>query len=65
LIPRDRLEVAALKRRLLAGGIFPPFIKYPGGPKGGYFCFVISREHTQEQLERLLDVLISRREQSA
>jgi 7-keto-8-aminopelargonate synthetase-like enzyme len=48
---------AGLKRALLAAGIFPPILKYPGAPPGGYFRFVISSEHTQAQLDRLLEVL--------
>jgi len=48
---------AALKQRLLAAKIFPPFIQYPGGPANGYFRFVLSSEHTRVQLDQLLDVL--------
>ena len=47
-----------LKARLLANGILPPWIRYPGGPASGYFRFAISSEHTDGQLERLLRVLI-------
>ena len=43
-----------LSRELLAAGVFPPFINYPGGPKGGYFRFVISSEHTRTQLDAML-----------
>jgi 7-keto-8-aminopelargonate synthetase-like enzyme len=46
-----------LKRDLVAAGIYPPFIKYPGGPPNGYFRFVISSEHTRSQLDNLLEVL--------
>jgi hypothetical protein len=46
-----------LQRALFAAGIFPPFIKYPGGPPNGYFRFVISSEHTRPQLDALLKVL--------
>jgi 7-keto-8-aminopelargonate synthetase-like enzyme len=53
--------MASLKRRLLAGGIYPPFVKYPGGPAEGFFRFVISSEHSHGQLDRLLDVLTRRR----
>jgi 7-keto-8-aminopelargonate synthetase-like enzyme len=57
VVPNKRKQ-AELKRRLLAAGIFPPFIKYPGGPAGGYFRFVISSEHSREQLKELVEVLV-------
>jgi glycine C-acetyltransferase/8-amino-7-oxononanoate synthase len=51
--------VSRLRRALLSGGIYPPFIRYPGGPPGGYFRFVISNQHTREQLMQLLEALLS------
>ncbi len=53
----DARPSSALQRRLLAGGIYPPLICYPGAPAGGYFRFVISSEHTAAQLENLTGVL--------
>jgi 7-keto-8-aminopelargonate synthetase-like enzyme len=53
--------VAQLKRRLLAAGIYPPFLKYPGGPTNGCFRFVISSEHSRAQLDALIEVLTQRR----
>jgi 7-keto-8-aminopelargonate synthetase-like enzyme len=58
VIPDRRRETEALKRRLLAAGIFPALTRYPGGPKEGYFRFVISSEHTRNQLDALAGVLI-------
>jgi 7-keto-8-aminopelargonate synthetase-like enzyme len=55
---------AGLKRSLLAAGIFPPILKYPGAPPAGYLRFVISSEHSQAQLDRLLEVLTSRLDRS-
>ncbi len=57
-IARDATEAAELKRRLLDQGIYPPFIKYPGGPASGYFRFAISSEHTRAQLDGLLKALL-------
>ena len=57
LVPRGSGEAARLQRALLGAGIYPPFIRYPGGPPSGYFRFVISSEHTREQLDRLVEVL--------
>ena len=50
---------ARLRRALLAGGIYPSLIRYPGGPADGYFRFVISSEHSKAQIERLTKVLAS------
>jgi 7-keto-8-aminopelargonate synthetase-like enzyme len=58
LIPRDTREAARLKSKLLAAGIHPPLIRYPGAPAQGYFRFVISSEHTRRQLDGLATVLI-------
>ncbi|MFM8470462.1 MAG: aminotransferase class I/II-fold pyridoxal phosphate-dependent enzyme [Limisphaerales bacterium] len=59
VIHKSAKEVARLKRRLLASGIHPPFIRYPGGPEGGYFRFVVSSQHTRGQLARLAAALTS------
>ena len=48
---------ADLKKRLLAAGIYPPFLKYGGTTAQGFFRFVISSEHTPAQLEKLTGVL--------
>ena len=57
LVPKNPKAAARASRELFAAGIHPPFIKYPGGPKDGYFRFAISSEHTRAQLNRLADVL--------
>ncbi len=54
LVPRSAAVVAKMRQRLLARGVYPSFIHYPGGPKGGYFRFVLSSEHSQRQLDDLL-----------
>ena len=48
---------SALRRKLLAAGIYPPLIKYPGGPAEGYFRFALSSEHSARQIDALADVL--------
>lgn len=55
--PSNSAAASRLKARLLRAGIYPPFMHYPGGPAGGYFRFVISSEHTREQLDRVIAVL--------
>lgn len=58
LVPRDRSETSKIRRHLLSRKIYPPFINYPGGPPQGCFRFAISSEHSREQLENLLGVLL-------
>jgi 8-amino-7-oxononanoate synthase len=58
--PRTAHDIAALQRRLLAAGVYPPLLLYPGGPAAGYFRFVMSSEHTRAQLDRLINALRTR-----
>jgi 7-keto-8-aminopelargonate synthetase-like enzyme len=53
VIPRNPPQAQALRKRLLSHNVFPSFIRYPGGPEDGYFRFVISSEHSREQLDDL------------
>lgn len=55
--PHDARHARRLKRTLLATGIYPGFIQYPGGPTTGYFRFALSSEHTPAQLGQLVKVL--------
>ena len=55
--PANDRAAQRLQSRLRAAGIHPPFINYLGKPGEGYFRFVISSEHTPEQLETLIAVL--------
>lgn len=48
---------ARLNQALLKASILPPLIHYHGAPAGGYFRFVISSEHSPQQLEKLGRVL--------
>ena len=57
VLPRHKKDVSSLRAKLLRAGIYPSFIKYPNGPAEGYFRFVLSSEHTREQLKRLVEVL--------
>jgi 7-keto-8-aminopelargonate synthetase-like enzyme len=57
VIPTSQAQKERLKKSLLAAGIFPSFIRYPSGPKGGYFRFALSSEHTFEQIKLLGRVL--------
>jgi 7-keto-8-aminopelargonate synthetase-like enzyme len=57
LVPPTAEQAAATCKRLIAHKVFPSFIQYPGGPPNGYFRFVISSEHTNNQLFDLVCAL--------
>lgn len=59
IVPENPRQTIQLRRALLGADIYPPFIRYPGGPEAGYFRFVISSEHTPRQLDNLMEVLQS------
>lgn len=44
-----------LYNHLLACGIYPSFINYPGCPPGGHFRFTLSSIHSDEQIDRLVE----------
>ncbi|MEO8426547.1 MAG: pyridoxal phosphate-dependent aminotransferase family protein [Verrucomicrobiota bacterium] len=57
VIPRSARHALALKRGLVAHGVYPSLIAYPGGPESGYFRFAISSEHSRRQLDELIAAL--------
>jgi 7-keto-8-aminopelargonate synthetase-like enzyme len=57
VVSRSARDASLLRQGLLKAGIYPPFVKYATGPANGYFRFVISSEHSREQLQRLLQTL--------
>jgi 7-keto-8-aminopelargonate synthetase-like enzyme len=50
----------ALKARLLAAGIYPPFLKYGAASAQGFFRFIVSSEHTRAQLDQLAAAVTER-----
>lgn len=58
VILRSGRDATRMRRELLEAEIYPPFVKYATGPADGYFRFVISSEHSCEQLEGLLNALM-------
>lgn len=56
LHPSSQAQTKRLKRALLNAGIYPPFIRY-GNDRQGFFRFVVSSEHTRQQLKSLVNVL--------
>ncbi len=59
LPPMTETEAGVLKKSLLTAGIYPPFLKYSNASARGIFRFVISSEHTRNQLDRLAAVLMA------
>jgi len=57
----ERKAAAALRRRLLANGIYPSCIRYPAGSDGTSYRFALSSEHTRDQLQRLVAVLMGKK----
>ncbi len=57
LSTKEPSQVPKIKKQLLAAGIYPPFLKYPGGDANGYFRFVISSEHSRAQLDTVAKAL--------
>ncbi len=55
--PKSATAVTRWRQRLLRAGICPPLIRYPGGPRDGYFRFALSSAHRPEELARLITVL--------
>lgn len=56
-VPGDESARRRMERSLLRERIFPPFIRYPGGPANGFFRIVLSSEHTHAQLDALAEAL--------
>jgi 7-keto-8-aminopelargonate synthetase-like enzyme len=63
IIPRSARDATNMTRELLQAGIYPPFVRYATGPVNGYYRFVISSEHSNKQLEKLVGVLTKAREE--
>jgi 8-amino-7-oxononanoate synthase len=55
--PTTRERQERLRRSLLRAGIYPPFIRYAGGPADRFFRFAVSTAHQPEHLARLRGVL--------
>ena len=57
-VPHQDALARSFRRSLMDRGVFPSWIRYPGGPKQGYFRFALSSEHSRAQLEALLDAFM-------
>lgn len=57
IAPRGKEARDALRESLLARGIYPPYISYPGAPAGGHFRLTFSSEHSEEEFAALASAL--------
>ena len=57
LVPPNERAAQRLRRILLEAKVFPPEIVYPPSAADSYFRFVISSEHTRQQMHALQDAL--------
>jgi len=55
----DEKKNDRLYQLLLTNGIYPPFINYPGAPRGGHFRFALSSFHSDAQIHSLYNVVKS------
>lgn len=51
--PRDADQARALTESLSEAGFVPPWIRYPGGPGGGFFRIALRATHTAATVDRL------------
>jgi 7-keto-8-aminopelargonate synthetase-like enzyme len=51
--PRDAAQAQRLTEALTQAGFVPPWIRYPGGPGGGFFRIALAATHSRSQIDRL------------
>lgn len=51
--PSSSVESQAVRCALEAAGIFPTWIRYPGGAADGFFRFAVVSEHSESEVDRL------------
>ena len=50
---RDAAQAQRLTEALTHAGFVPPWIRYPGGPGGGFFRIALKATHSRSQMDRL------------
>ncbi len=53
MVPAHQIACDRLRRGLVTAGIFPSFIRYPGGPGDGAYRFALGSAHTLRDIDRL------------
>ena len=51
--PSDAAQAQRLSEALVQAGFIPPWIRYPGGPGGGFFRIALKATHSRSQMDRL------------
>ena len=51
--PLDAAQAQRLTEALTQAGFVPPWIRYPGGPGGGFFRIALKATHSRSQMDRL------------
>jgi 7-keto-8-aminopelargonate synthetase-like enzyme len=51
--PGDAARAQRLTEALSRAGFIPPWIRYPGGPGGGFFRIALKATHSRSQIDRL------------
>ena len=51
--PLDAAQAQRLTEALTQAGFVPPWIRYPGGPGGGFFRIALKATHSRSQIDRL------------
>jgi len=51
--PGDAAQAQRLTEALSRAGFIPPWIRYPGGPGGGFFRIALKATHSRSQIDRL------------
>lgn len=57
LNPSTPAEADRVRRAMLDAGIFPTWIRYPGGAADGFFRFAVNAEHTESEVDLLAGAL--------
>ncbi|MEN9547368.1 MAG: 8-amino-7-oxononanoate synthase, partial [Verrucomicrobiota bacterium] len=55
--PSDAAQAQRLTEALSRAGFIPPWIRYPGGPGGGFFRIALKATHSRSQIDRLAQAI--------
>lgn len=55
--PVDEAQAQRISAALTEAGFLPPWIRYPGGPGGGFFRIALQATHSRSQIDRLAQAI--------
>lgn len=55
--PVDEAQAQRVAAALTEAGFVPPWIRYPGGPGGGFFRIALQATHSRSQIDRLAQAI--------